>query len=64
MQPLQYDSSYPVDNVAHVDEDGSAILQNIPYEVMRKKLVNHFSYRFAKNEIKWPSRNGVVKVVE
>jgi hypothetical protein len=63
LHPLQYDFSYPVQNVVHVDDDGSAILMDIPFEVMRKILENHFSYRFAKNDIKWTSRNGVIKLV-
>jgi hypothetical protein len=61
--PLAYDSSQPIVNFIHADDDESIPLINMPFEVMRKNLVNHFNYRWVNNDIKWPSRNGVIKLV-
>lgn len=61
--PLAYDSSQPIANFVHANDEESISLVNLPFEVMRKKLVNHFNYRWVNNDIKWPSRNGITKLV-
>jgi Plant transposon protein len=61
--PRNYDTSTPVPNFVHACDDEEISLLDVPFEQMRSKLVDHFHYRWTKNDVEWPSRNGIMQVI-
>jgi hypothetical protein len=61
--PLVHDSTMPVLNYVHGDESDDLSISNISFESMRTKSVDNFRYRCFKQDIKWPSRNGITRFV-
>jgi hypothetical protein len=43
-----------------MSDDGCIILRTMTMEAFRRKLIQHFDIAFAKKEIHWPKRLGVV----
>lgn len=62
--PLLYDTTTPVLNYVHGEESEDLSILNISFERMRSKLVENFHYGWLNKDIKWPSRNGVIKLIE
>jgi Plant transposon protein len=61
--PLVYDSTTPVLDYVHGDDSDDLSILNISFESMRSKLVDNFHHRWLKQDIKWPSRTGITRLV-
>lgn len=60
--PVNYDTSRPVTNAVFRNDHVATISRKrLPMNDMRDILVEHFNYLWARNAIRWPSRNGILQ---
>ena len=49
-------------NTAETDSEGCIIVRKMSLQAFRNKLITHFNIAFQRKEIKWPKRNGLIRV--
>ena len=60
--PVNYDTSRPIRNVIYHDDVSTPLSRmRMSMPDMRHILVDFFNYMWTKNQVKWPSRTGIIE---